>query len=418
MNLISKIALGAALGLGVATISAAPAMAKKEEPQAPPDQAGQRKLVITKEERAAIMPLQTAVTANDFTAAAAALPAAQAAAQGVDAKYVVASLKLKMGLGTNDTRLQAQAIDDMIASGGVQSEDLPKFYQNQGAFAAQSGDNAKAEASFAKLVELTPNDPEAVVMLAEAKYRLKKNAEAVALVDRAISLKQAAGGPVLENWYKRGLKMAYDAQLGPQSIKISRELVSAYPSATNWRDALLIFRSLTNADRAMDLDILRLSRAAKALSGERDYYDMADTLNDGGLPGETKAVLDEGVAVKMVDPNKPAFKAMIASSARQVAADRASLAGLGKQAMAAKTGTAALHTADDYIGYGDYTNAIPLYRAALQKGSIDANLVNTHLGMALALAGQKAEAEAAFHAVTGPRAELAAYWLIWLSQRS
>ena len=59
-----------------------------------------------------------------------------------------------------------------------------------------------------------------------------------------------------------------------------------------------------------------------------------------------------------------------------------------------------------------------LYRTALQKGSVDANLVNTRLGLSLALAGQKAEAEAAFKAVTGPRAELANFYLLWLSQRA
>jgi hypothetical protein len=38
--------------------------------------------------------------------------------------------------------------------------------------------------------------------------------------------------------------------------------------------------------------------------------------------------------------------------------------------------------------------------------------------MALALAGQRAEAEAALRAVTGPRSQIAAYWLAWLGQRA
>ena len=73
---------------------------------------------------------------------------------------------------------------------------------------------------------------------------------------------------------------------------------------------------------------------------------------------------------------------------------------------------------DAYFGYGDYAKAISLYRAALQKGGIDANVVNTHLAMALALSGQKAEAEAALKAVTGPRAELANFMLVWLGQQA
>jgi hypothetical protein len=76
-----------------------------------------------------------------------------------------------------------------------------------------------------------------------------------------------------------------------------------------------------------------------------------------------------------------------------------------------------LRVADSLYGYGQYAEAAELYRAALQKGGVDANLANTRLGEALALAGQRAQAEAAFHAVTGPRAELAQYWLLWLSSR-
>jgi hypothetical protein len=54
----------------------------------------------------------------------------------------------------------------------------------------------------------------------------------------------------------------------------------------------------------------------------------------------------------------------------------------------------------------------------LQKGSVDANVVNTRLGIALAMAGHKAEAETAFKAVGGARAEVANFWLIWLGQRA
>ena len=51
------------------------------------------------------------------------------------------------------------------------------------------------------------------------------------------------------------------------------------------------------------------------------------------------------------------------------------------------------------------------------RRAADANLANTRLGASLALAGQRAEAETAFRAVTGPRAELAQFWLLWLPAR-
>ena len=43
--------------------------------------------------------------------------------------------------------------------------------------------------------------------------------------------------------------------------------------------------------------------------------------------------------------------------------------------------------------------------------------MNVRLGAALALAGRRPEAEAALRAVTGPRADLAGFWLAWLARR-
>ena len=102
----------------------------------------------------------------------------------------------------------------------------------------------------------------------------------------------------------------------------------------------------------------------------------------------------------------------------RIAEDRASLAGVDTKARAAANGTLAMKTAAAYFGYGDYAKAVDLYRVALQKGGVDANVVNTRLGIALALAGQKAEATTALQAVTGTRADLAQLWLAWMNQRA
>ena len=84
---------------------------------------------------------------------------------------------------------------------------------------------------------------------------------------------------------------------------------------------------------------------------------------------------------------------------------------------AAGTGAQARAAADAFFAFGQYADAATLYQAALQKGGEDPNLVNSRLGAALALAGRRPEAEAALHAVTGPRADLAGFWLVWLAHR-
>jgi len=132
--------------------------------------------------------------------------------------------------------------------------------------------------------------------------------------------------------------------------------------------------------------------------------------------GEVKTVLEAGFAHNAITPtNAAGERARLNEATQRAANDRTSLAGERASALAGSNGGAALRVGDALFSYGEYGQAAELYRAALQKGGQDANVVNTRLGAALALGGQRTEAEAAFRAVTGPRAELAQLWLLWLS---
>jgi hypothetical protein len=405
MKSVSRIALGIALSLGGLTCL-------------PPSAAlGQQAVALSAEERAALSALKSALDTRNYAAAAAAVSAAQSAARTGYSRYLASALQLRLGIETGNVSLQASAIEGMAGSGATPAADLPMLYKNLGALALRGGQYSKADAALSRWAELAPNDPEPLLALAEARERLKRPQDAATLTDRAIGLRQASGQPVPEGWYKRGLKHAFDASMAPQSFKIGRDLVAAYPSPQNWRDTLLIYSDLTKPDASAKIDVMRLMRAAKALNGERDYLEFAQALSAAGFHGEAKAVLDEGVAAKMVDPAKATFKEAIATARTRAAAGKASLKALETKALAGATGDPALTAGDTLLGYGEHARAAALYRAAVQKGATQADLANLRLGTALALAGQRAEAETAFRSVAGPRAELASLWLALLSQR-
>lgn len=417
MKSVSSLALAVALVLGGSVVVAAPADAKKKPEAAQPANSS---ITLTKEERAALAPVQTAITAKDWATAQAGMPAAIAAATSPGGRYAIGRFQLEIGTGTNNVALQAQGLENLLASGQVEAAQLPIIYRNQAVLANNAGNKAKAEAAFAKVVEMTPNDPEALISLAQVKSDLKKPAEAVQLITRAIDIKRAAGQPVDESWYKYALKLAFDGRQNPAlreaSQKLSRELVTAYPTKENWRDSVLIFRDTNNLDAAADLDVLRFMRASGSLAGERDWYDLIDGLYKGGNYAEAKSVLDDGTAKRMIDPKKAAFAELIRLTNARMAGDRASLGGEESKAMAAATGANALKIGDAFYGYGEHNKAIALYRAALAKGGVDANLVNTRLAMAMLASGDRPGAEAAFRSLTGPRQNLGAFWLAWLAR--
>ncbi len=423
MSRASLAAVAALLVMGVA----APADAQKKSQKAASVKLSKPVQQLLAQAQPMLAKAQTASAAKDETAAAAEARAAlglveQAAALPnltADDIFVIHQMRLNAGILSKDNAQILKALEDGLASGRLAAEDQAKYLRNIGALSLQANDNARAMQAFEQLIVINPNDAQLMVEMAELHRRNKNSAKAVELIQQAIAAQERGGTPADESWYRRALALAYDAKLPPQITVTSEALVRAYPNAKNWRDVLIIFRDSAKFDDQANLDILRLMRANEALAGERDYAEYADTAIQRGFPGEANAVLDEGIAKGALQISKPFVKEMKTSVSPRIASDKASLPGLAREANAAATGRAAVGTADAYLGYGEYAKAAELYRTALKKGGVDAAMVNTRLGLALGKSGDKAGAEAALKAVTGPgREQLAKYYLIWLANQS
>jgi hypothetical protein len=133
-----------------------------------------------------------------------------------------------------------------------------------------------------------------------------------------------------------------------------------------------------------------------------------------GKLSEAKAVLAEAKGKPGIDLTKSQFTGLNAKVAAAPA--RAAIDAAAQTALAGANGKAMIDAGDALYGVGAYAEAAPLYRAALAKGG-DAATANLHLGMALARVGDKAGATAALNAVTGANADIARYWLLWLSTK-
>jgi hypothetical protein len=411
MKLGSTLSLGAALALGFVAIGgAAPAFAKKEkEAKAPAVGA------MSKEVRAAAGAAQTAIKAGDFVTAAAKIDEADAVSKTPYEKYISAKIRLEMGLAKKDTAIQAKGVYGVIASGAATADELPQFNFYAGQFAYQAADYPNAIRYLSEADRLGyKNATDALLLLAESYFKTNQVKLGTAQVDRAIAAETKAGRKAPEAWFSRAASVAYKAKMTDEVAKWTRAQVKAYPSVENWRSALVTYRDAQKMDGQPMLDLFRLMRVTKSLKGERDYFEYAAAATERGLPGEAKAVIDEGFASGTVPKGSRAVNEMLTMASGKVAGDRAALAGSEKQAGAAANGRLAANTADAYLGYGEDAKAVALYRTALTKGQIDVDAVNTRLGIALARSGQKDEARKAFEMVKGPRADIAAFWLLWM----
>lgn len=405
---VSKLAVLAVTAIGSAA-ALPPAAVAQVQPviQAP--------LALVPAERRALAPVAQAVATRNWAAAVGGLAGAQAGARSPAARYALGRLQLDIGVGTSNRQLQAAAVDTILDSGLAPATDVPVLLRHQAQLAFDAGNMDRAAAILTRVTEATPNDPEAWAGLALISRNRNNAVQAVNHLQRSVQLAEARGR-VPEHRYQLGLALAAQAAQRPAAMDFARRLVSVYPSPTNWRDAVLTFRDLSQPDAALTLDAMRLMRAAGGLTGERDYTGMATALNTASLGGEAKAVLEEGVARGMLEPTEAAVRALIASTNTAATRERSGLAARVTQARAAAAGAPARIAADSLYGTGRYAEAAELYRLALTKTGEDPSLLNLRLGAALAMAGQRPDAELALGAVTGPRADLAALWLAHLAR--
>jgi tetratricopeptide (TPR) repeat protein len=372
---------------------------------------------ISANARKEIIALQAAVNAKDAAAIPAALAAAKAKAKNKDDNYVIAQLQLKAAVDANDNAAIITGLEAVLASDVLPSSNSIPLYINLGKLQYNAKAYDKAGAAFQRALQLDPGNVDATVLLAETRNSQGQPAEAVTLIQKAIAARVAAGQKPEESWYKREVKLAYDAKL-PSADAIAREWVAAYPSAKNWRDTIRIYQTNSSLDDASLIDSMRLARAVGALQGENDYFRFANTLVSKGFPGEAKAVLDQGFAAKAIDKSRATFSQLYTLASSRSQGDRATLGASAAAARSAADAKKAMTTGDAYYGYADYTQAADMFRLALTKPGVDKDLANLRLGMSLLMAGDKAGATAALKAAGGAQTEVAQLWLTYAAQKA
>jgi len=378
---------------------------------------GDKKIKISAAFAKAYQELVTALDSNDTANLPAKVAAAHAAAQSPDEHYLASQAQLKAAVATKNDAEIATALEALLASGRLDQAQQANAYLNLGKTRYNLKQFPQAIAAFEKVQQLEPNNTDIVPLLAQARSVGGNPNDAVATLRQAIAQQSANGGKASEELYKRTISVAYKAKL-PATSEISRQWVTAYPTPANWSDSVRIYRNLNNVDDATNLDLFRLLRAAKAMKDDGDYDRYAYLALSKGYPGEAKAVLEEGVAAGLVDVSKSPFKEEMEQAKTKSVGEAATLDSAASKGLVAATAKAALANGDLLYGYGQYAKAADIYRAALKKTGADAGLINLHLGMALARAGDKAGATAALNAVSGAHTEVAKYWLTYLATQA
>lgn len=426
MTSVSKLAFAALLATGATGVAlTAPAAAKEKK-----DAAKDTGLKLSPAFIKVAKPAQDAVNAGDPAVAEPLVAAAEAAATTDDERYVAAQTRLVLESKKINARSTAnpnaaldqsglvKPLDALIANPRTPAADRGKYYGIRAKMAYQGKQYPVAIDYATKARDLGYVDPDLGLLLVRAKIDSGDVAGGTAELDREIAAKAAKGEKAPAEWYKFAISQANKRKATPQTVAWMNKYAAAYPSGQTWYEVLATYGlqqdSTAKLDNKQKLDLFRLMRASGGLPDQYFYMEYAQKAQDAGLPAEAQSVLKEGLANGKIPAANTEAKAMLAVASNSVKIDTP-LATQETRANAAATGVAASQTGDAYLSAGSYAKAATLYQTALQKGGVDADAVNMHLGIALARSGDKAGAQAAFAAVKGePRADIASLWTTWL----
>jgi tetratricopeptide (TPR) repeat protein len=384
----------------------------RTEQQDQSDQAKKPGVTPSNKARKALIELQKAVDANDTATIPAKLAEAEAVASTKEDHYLIGNMRLKAAVAAKDNAAMAAAVDAIAASGYESPAKIARLYMAVGSHFYEAKQPAQAIPLYQKGLALDPQSVDLLINLGEAQSANGNKAEAVATFQRAIQVRTAAGQKPQEALYKTALSIAYDAKL-PATGELSRQWVAAYPTTESWRNAIAIYRNESHQDVEGTLDLLRLMQATGSLSTAGDYRLFMESAAEQSNYNEAQAVLDAGIAAKVVNPSDPSFRDDIAGIK---AKPKATAADLEEALKSSPSAINVIRIGDRFYAMGNYSRAAEIYRQALSRSGVDSGMANLHLGMALARGGDKAGATAALNAVTGPLAEIAKFWLIYVKQ--
>jgi tetratricopeptide (TPR) repeat protein len=309
----------------------------------------------------------------------------------------------------------------MLDSGVLAPQMMGQVQFLAGVTAYQQGDYAGAVKYLEPAKASGYQDQQGLLdrVLADAYKRTGNASGALAMAQRDIAAAKAAGTKPSETAIRTALQAAYDGkQVGP-SIELAVLLVQDYPSASAWNNSINVVRALSGFQSQEVLDLMRLMARTGALSTEHDYVEYLQAVDPRRLPGEAQKILEAGLSSGKLRGNDPFVTEARQVAGSRVAADRASLPGLERDARAANaTASTVSGAADAFLSYGDAAKAEALYTAALGKPGVDTERVQTRLGIAQLDQGKAAEAQATFAKVQGPRKPIAQLWSAYAGQKA
>jgi hypothetical protein len=297
----------------------------------------------------------------------------------------------------NNLKAAEAAYEQAVATGGYTPEELSRT--NRMLFQLAAGNQ-----QFAKAIEYgktatespaaTPND---FLIMTQLYYQQKDCKAASVWADKAVAAFRKANEAPKEVLYQIKLQCASDAGDNAGMAANLYDLVRLTNKTTYWNNLIRIERQ-DERDDHNTLMIYRVMYDTNSMNADTDYIEMAQLLQDAGLPGEAAAVLDKALSAGIIkDEHKERTNRLLAALKTRADTDKKTLAQQDAEAEKNPAGELAVKVGEVHYGFGDYAGAIMLINDGLQKGKVkDLDEAYVYLGRAEAAQKDFAAAKKAF----------------------
>jgi len=354
----------------------------------------------SKEFRKLAGPVQTAVNAKKWADVIAALPSLEALpAPTRDDLKAIATWRLQATQGVGDQDAFAAAIEDFLAKGYAEPENVGTMHRQLAAHYSAKQDKVKTLEHFQKFVDATPDvEPEEFETLGRLYLQAGKDAEGCQYLGKAIDSTVSKNQPPKELWFQLRDKCFIALKDNASRLANLEALVGIYPDKEYYSRIVAIYQSQSKDDRTVMLNAYRVavSDPKGGLETVGGYLNYAETALNAGSPGEAARSLERGMKEGVV-PAAGSPQQLLSQAKTAIASDKKTLPGEAAAAAKNPKGEVDVKVGLGFYSTGDYAQAVEAVRRGITKGGVarldDANLL---LGAALLELGKRDEARAAF----------------------
>jgi hypothetical protein len=337
-------------------------------------------------------------------------------------RFIVEEMRASVAQQSGDTATAARTFASLLASGKVPPSEQLKLIQAEVGIAYQQKNYPSAISWLQRYFKAGGNAPEMRDLLISAYYQNNDFADAAKLESQVIAAELRARQVPKEvqlQLLARCQDNLHDSA-GFQNTMV--QLVTYYPKPDYWANLVHNVEVSPGFSDRLTLDLDRLKLALGTITSANDYMEMAELALQGPLPGEAKAILDQGFTAGVLGtgPEASRQQRLRALVNKTYTSELADMPKREADAEGAHDGNPLVSLGEEYDSYGNYAKGIPLIEQGQAKDELrhpeDTKL---HLALAYYKSGNKAKAIQLLRTVNGKdgSAGLARLWILYINSK-